>query len=140
MRVGNARQSAAGTVRVAPGHKARRRATEETALNLPTTAFDSMSTTELFQVLPVASMRAALMVEAGQVGRWELLPGAPGDLADRITNPSLSAGTMYLVSDALHALVLRDAARRGGHAAEVLWDVATQQYAVLVPVSMPWVV
>ena len=108
-------------------------------MSLSVTVFDSMSTTELFQLLPVTSMRTALIVEADQIHRWELLPGDLWDLADRITDPALSAGTTYLVEDALHALVLREAARRSGHAAEVLWDLATQQYAVLVAASMPWV-
>ena len=105
----------------------------------PTTAFESMSTTELFQVLPVAAVHTAAIVKTDQIHRWELLPGDLGDLTDRITNPALSAGTTYWVKDPLHALVLRDAARRGGHAAEALWDIATQQYAVFVAASMPWV-
>ena len=47
-------------------------------------------------------------------------------------NSNLLARTAYWVSDALHALVLRNAARQRAHAAEAIWDLNLDQYVVLV--------
>lgn len=101
-------------------------------MNRSTTVLDALTTSELFEVLPTTEARTALVTTPEQLPRWESLNGDHRDVTEIVTSPRLRAGTTYWVEDPLHALVLREAARREGHAAEVLWDMGMAQHAVLV--------
>ena len=61
-----------------------------------------------------------------------MLNGTNRDINEIVTNPDLLAGTAYWARDALHALVLRSAARHQERAAEAIWDVHLDQYVALV--------
>ena len=106
-------------------------------MNHLTNILDGLSTTELFEVLPTTMMSTAPLTKPDQLHRWESLNGDHRDPCDILRNPALRAGTTYWANDALQALVLRQAARRDGHLAEVLWDLGMEQYAVTVANTMP---
>lgn len=97
---------------------------------------DTLSARELFDVLPVAAASTAQFVESDQTHRWESLDGDPREVEEIVSAPALSAGVTYWVKDALHALVLRQLARAEASPAEVLWDLETEQYVVMVTHSM----
>lgn len=101
-------------------------------MNLSTTVLDALTNSELFGVLPTTAASTALVTTPEQLHRWESLNGDDRDATETVTSPSLRAGTTYWVEDPLHALVLREAARREGHAAEALWDLGMARHAVLV--------
>ena len=96
----------------------------------------TLSPKELFNVLPTTIMLTAPLTGPDQLPRWEALNGDHREAQEILSVPGLRSGTTYWVQDPLHALVLRQAAWRGQHAAEVLWDLAVQQYAVLVADTM----
>ena len=92
----------------------------------------NLDTTELFAVLPEASMRASWIGNPDQIDRWETLNGDERDIKEIVTNPVLLAGTAFWVENALHALVLRNAARQEERLAEVMWDLGMERFMVLV--------
>jgi len=104
------------------------------------TALDTLSTSELFHVLPVTASSTAPLLESDHAGRWEPLSGDTRQVEEILSAPALRAGRTYWVEDPLHALVLRQIARAEAAPAEVLWDLQTQQYAVMVtsPLSFGW--
>ena len=95
------------------------------------TLFD-LDPSELFEVLPELTTQAAWIGDASRIDRWEVLNGDSRDIEEIVTNPLLLAGEAFWASDGLHALVLRNAARHEERAAEAIWDLALQQYVVLV--------
>lgn len=101
-------------------------------MNPATTVLQSLSTTELFEVLPITEARTALLASPDQIDRWEPLNGDHRDAHAIVTGLARRGGTTYWVSDILHALVLRQAARQAAQTADILWDLGLQQYAVMV--------
>ena len=97
---------------------------------------DTLSASELFHVLPVAASPTAPLVESDQAHRWESLSGDSRQVEEILGAPDLRAGQTYWVQDPLHALVLRQIARAEAAPAEVLWDLQTQQYVVMVTSSL----
>lgn len=95
----------------------------------------ALDVAELFDVLPNATMAAWWIDEPDQIGRWETLNGDHRDAKEIVSNPMLRAGAAYWVDDALHALVLRDAALRQQHTAEAMFDHGREQYVVLVSMA-----
>ncbi|MGV8965357.1 MAG: hypothetical protein ACOH2F_03685 [Cellulomonas sp.] len=98
---------------------------------MPISPFE-VDASELFEVLPEMTADAAWIGDGGRVSRWEVLNGDSRDIEEIVTNPGLLAGTAYWMRDALHALVLRNAAREQARAAEAIWDLDLEQYVVLV--------
>jgi hypothetical protein len=92
----------------------------------------ALDASELFDVLPETITPAAWIGDPGRIDRWEALNGDNRDIEEIVTSPDLLAGTAYWVHDALHALVLRNAARQQDRAAEAIWDLDLNQYVVLV--------
>ena len=92
----------------------------------------AIDASELFNVLPEITIHATWIGDPDQIDRWEVLNGDDRDIEDIVTNPDLLAGSVHWVHDALHALVLRNAARHEERVAEALWDLALAQYVVLV--------
>ena len=95
------------------------------------TLFD-LDPSELFEVVPELAMQAAWIGDADRVDCWEVLNGESRDIEEIVTNPALLAGTAFWLRDPLHALVLRNAARHQGRAAEAIWDLNLEKYIVLV--------
>lgn len=109
---------------------------ERTNMNGDTTFVVSRNTAELFDVPPVAATRTAELADLEQVHRWESLSSDRRDAQDIVSSPALRKGVTYWVKGALHALVLRQAARSEGQVAEVLFDLRMEQYAVMAATAM----
>jgi hypothetical protein len=117
------------TVDVAASKRLVRTDSKETAMCITPFAVEA---SELFDVLPETTTHAAWIGDPGRIDRWEVLTGDNREIEEIVTNPNLLAGTAYWVHDALHALVLRNAARQQERAAEAIWDLNLDQYVVLV--------